>query len=62
MRKLLAAMLGLGAFIAFAFQNPGTQQSESPLQDELPLVITLDGIKDGVTAKTPVGEFIAETE
>lgn len=62
MKKLLAATLGLGAFVAFAFQSPTNKNTESPLQDELPLVITLDGIEDGETAQVNTGEFLAETE
>lgn len=62
MKKLLAATLGLAAFVAFAFQSPDTQKSESPLQDELPLVITLEGIEDGETTQVKSGEFLAETE
>jgi hypothetical protein len=62
MKKLLATCLGLGAFIAFAFQNPDVKKSESIFEDEIPLVITLDGIEDGVTTKVNTGEFLAETE
>lgn len=62
MKKLLAATLGLGAFVAFAFQNPANKNADSPLQDDMPLVITLEGIEDGETALTSTGEFLAETE
>lgn len=62
MKKLLAATLGLAAFVAFAFQSPDTQKSESRLQDDLPLVITLEGIEDGETNQVKSGEFLAETE
>ncbi len=62
MKKILAATLGLGAFVAFAFQNPDNNRQESVLQDEIPLVITLDGIEDGETAQLNQGEFLAETE
>lgn len=62
MKKLLAATLGLAAFVAFAFQSPGKKTSEPPLLDELPLVITLEGIEDGQTAKLNTGEFLSETE
>ena len=62
MKKLLAVCLGLGAFIAFAFQNPESKKSENILEDELPLVITLDGIEDGVSNQVNTGEFLAETE
>jgi len=62
MKKLLAACLGLGAFIAFAFQNPDVKKPGSILENEIPLVITLDGIEDGVTTKVNTGEFLAETD
>lgn len=62
MKKLLTGCLGLGVFIAFAFQNPESKKTESILEDEIPLVITLDGIEDGVTSKVNTGEFLAETE
>ena len=62
MKKLLAATLGLVAFVAFAFQSPSNKTSDSPILDELPLVITLDGIEDGHTALSDVSEFLSETE
>lgn len=62
MKKLLAATLGLGAFVAFAFQSPSSETAELPLQEELPLVITLEGIEDGTSAQVNTGEFLAETE
>jgi len=62
MKKLLAATLGLAAFVALAFQSPSKKISESPLQDELPLVITLEGIEDGQTAILNTSEFLSETE
>ena len=62
MKKILAATLGLGAFVAFAFQTPETQKSKSLLQQEVPLVITLEGIEDGQTSQMNKGEFLAETE
>ena len=62
MKKLLAAMLGLGAFMAFAFQSPNQVQSNDTLQSEMPLEITLDGITDEANSKVNTGEFIAETE
>lgn len=62
MKKILAATLGLGAFVAFAFQSPNNEKTASPLQDDMPLVITLDGIEDGESAYVNTGEFLAETE
>ena len=62
MKKLLAVALGLGAFVAFAFQSPHKKVPKSPLQDELPLVITLEGIEDGQNQKANTTEFLAETE
>ena len=62
MKKLLAVALGLGAFVAFAFQSPDKKAPKSPLQDELPLVITLEGIEDGQKQKVNTTEFLAETE
>ena len=61
MKKLLAITLGLSAFIAFAFASPTKKVVNSPLQEE-PLVITLDGIEDGVTTQTNNMEFLSETE
>ncbi len=62
MKKLLAATLGLVAFIAFAFQSPNGQATKTSFQNELPLVITLDGIEDGQYIKVNATEFLAETE
>jgi len=62
MKKLIAAMLGLGAFMAFAFQSPNQPQSESAMYNEMPLEITLEGITDKATNKSSTSEFIAETD
>jgi len=62
MKKLLAVALGLGAFVAFAFQSPNKKVPKSTIQDELPLVITLEGIEDGQNQNVNTTEFLAETE
>lgn len=62
MKKIIAVTLGLAAFVAFAFQSPNKKASESPLQNELPLVITLEGIEDGQQLNVNTTEFLAETE
>ena len=62
MKKLFAVCLGLGAFIAFAFQSPDVKKTESILENEVPLVITLDGIQDGVAYKINTEEFLVETD
>jgi energy-coupling factor transporter ATP-binding protein EcfA2 len=62
MKKLLAVALGLTAFVAFAFQSPNQKASTSTIQEDLPLVISLDGIEDGQEMKTNTTEFLAETE
>ena len=62
MKNLIAAALALGAFVAFAFQSPGKQANNNNVQDELPLVISLEGIEDGEAANINSEVFLAETE
>ena len=62
MKKLLAITLGLAAFVAFAFKSPNKATVQSPILDELPLVITLEGIEDGQTANLYENAFLSETE
>lgn len=62
MKKIIAATLGLSAFIAFAFASPVNKTDETLFQEETPLVITLDGIEDGESAKINNEVYLSETE
>ena len=60
MKKILAATIGLTAFVAFAFQSPKSK-NEVYINDE-PLKITLEGIEDGQIGVEYSNDFLSEIE
>ena len=58
MKKILAATLGLTAFVAFAFQTPAQEVAPPALDDNMN--ITWEGIEDG-QAVVETSDFVAET-
>lgn len=62
MKKILATTIGLTAFVAFAFQTPNNNPKNQVLPDEVPLVITLDGINDNLEIGSSSNDFAVETE
>ncbi len=60
MKKILAATIGLTAFVAFAFQTPAQSSEELPaIKDSME--ITWEGIQDG-QATVESDDFVTETE
>ena len=60
MKKILAATIGLTAFVAFAFQTPAQSTENVPAIDDS-MVITWEGIEDG-QATIESDDFVTETE
>ena len=58
MKKILAATLGLTAFVAFAFQTPAPEVVTPALEDNME--ITWEGIEDGQEV-VESSDFVAET-
>lgn len=61
MKKILAATIGLTAFVAFAFQTPAQNVEPANALIDDSLEITWEGIEDG-QAIIESDDFVAETE
>ncbi len=61
MKKILAATVGMIAFVAFAFQTPAQDLEPNEELVDSSLEITWEGIEDG-QALAESDDFVVETE